>query len=331
MKKKWLTIGVNAGEIQTIDKLLVDNGDIPAYIKDFHFPHYDATAIPTGRIPVPFTKEEVEYFIKTCSYNDIDTTLILNYGNYDIDKIKRAFEDFYLPLGVNSVVVSDLELIKQIKKELPEIHIQGSCLSFRDTVDSLLEEAKEGVELHNPAVWTIRDMNFIREVNERGLKQKQMMNEGCARKCRIEKWHRKEVSKGVQHSLDETCGRAFPDIYTFLMGSWITLKQLKRMEQYIDVLKLPRNTFDDIPTGLRKFVDLYDSGEPYNILEYVSTPLLAIKKENTIMSDIFDDAFFDNTVSDEVDKEFLEQYASQIRHIPWFNREKKPKKIFVRS
>ncbi|WP_439876906.1 hypothetical protein ACSLGG_31085 (plasmid) [Bacillus mycoides] len=327
MKKKWLTIGVNAGEIKTIDNLFLKNEEISSYIHDFHFPHYDAGLIPSGRIPAPFNKEDVEEFIKKCKYNDINATLILNYGNYNIEDIKRVFETFYLPLGVNSVVVKDLELIKQIKEALPEVRIQGSCLSFIDTIDGLLEEASYGVELHNPAVWTIRDMDFIKEVNRRGLKQKQMMNEGCARKCRIEKWHRKEVSAGRQHSLEETCGRAFPDIYTFLMGSWVTLRQLKRMENYIDVLKLPRNTFDDISTDLNRFIELYDSGEPYNILEFVSTPLLAVKNENIIMSDIFDDAFFDNTVSDEVNKEFLEEYARKIEHIPFFQRAKKPKRI----
>lgn len=319
MKEKWLTIGLNASEMRSIEKLInIDNGEIIKYIHDFHFPHYDSEILPTGRMPMPFTKHEAEIFMKKCKDNNVSTTLILNYGNYEVENIKRALEDFYFPLGLESVVVSNMSIAKELKELYPNLTLHGSCISYIDSISGLLNEASFGIELHNPAVWTIRNMDFIKEVNRLGLKQKHIMSEGCARKCKLERWHRKESSIGVHHGLNETCRKSIRDIYTLLMGSWVTIKQLKRMEDYIDVLKVPRNTFDDI-TQLKAFIERFDSGEPYNILDYFSTPLLEIKYNNIIMSDIFDDEFFDRTSSDLIDKDFLDGYVAKMEDVPFFN------------
>lgn len=318
MKNQWLTLGFNAQEICSIDDLInFNNGEIIPYIHDIHFAHYDAKLLPSGRMPTQFNKKEAEYFLKTCLANGINTTLLLNSGNYVLDDIIKILENFYLPLGVSSLVILDKNLATKLKVIYPELEMQGSCISYIDTIEGLLEEDKCGIKLHNPATWTIRDMSFIKKVNESGLKQKQIMSEGCKRKCKLELWHRKEVMIGNYHGLNETCKKSFSDIYTLLMGSWITIKQLKRMENYIDVLKLPRNTFDSF-SEIYRFINLYNSNEPYNILDFFATPLAQIKYDNIIMSDVFDDAFFDNTISDSINKEFLDQYVCKLDKIPFF-------------
>jgi len=316
MKKKWLSLGFNGNEIRYIEKF-VKNSKIIQYVHDIHFAHYDAKLLPSGRAPSEYTEREVRYFLKTCSASGINTTLLLNSGDYHLDDIIKVLDGFYFPLGVDSVVISDKNLAGKLKNLYPELKIQGSCISYIDTLEGLFEEEKHGIELHNPATWTIRDMDFIKKIKENGLKQKQIPFEGCVRKCKLELWHRKEAMIGNYHDLNVTCKKVLPDIYAFLMGSWITIKQLKRMEKYIDVLKIPRNTFNGF-SELHRFIDLYDSNEPYNILDLIGTPLSRIKHDNVIMSDIFDDEFFDNTVSDEINTDFLDQYVCKLDKIPFF-------------
>jgi len=320
MKKQWITLGFNASGICAIKNFVnFKSGKILPYIRDVHFPHYDAKLLSSGRAPRDFTKRQTKYFLKTCRANGVDTTLLLNSGNYNLADIIRVLETFYLPLGVNSLVVSDKRLAGKLKTLYPELVLQGSCVSYIDTLEGLLEEKKYGIELHNPATWTIRNMPFIRQIHEHGLQQKQMMSEGCVRKCELELWHRKEAMMGYYRNFDETCKTVVIDIYTFLMSSWITIQQLKRMEYYIDVLKLPRGTFSNF-SELERFITLYDSGEPYNILDFFGTHVARLKYDNFIMSDVFDDAFFDHTISDEINKEFLDQYACKLDKIPFFEK-----------
>jgi hypothetical protein len=192
-------------------------------------------------------------------------------------------------------------------------------VSYLDTLDGLEAERSLGVSIHNPAVWTIRNLALVEQIHRAGFRQKQIFGEGCAHRCKLEPWHRRESANGNHHSLEETCRMALPKLEDFLMGSWVTLKQLRRMEWAIDRLKVPRNTFDSY-FELVRLVDLYDSGEPYNILDFVSTPLRPIKAENEILSSVFDDTFFDETSSGTCSADFLEYYASQINRVPFFRR-----------
>jgi len=318
MKKQWLTIGFNAKEICSIKQFVAyKGGAFLPYIYDIHFAHYDATVLPSGRCSTKFSKRDAKHFLKICSQNGIKTTLLLNFGNYNFDDIVEVLEKFYLPLGLSSVVVSNKYLAEELKFLYPQLTIQGSCLSYTDTLNGLLEEQKCGIEIHNPATWVIRNLPLIREIHENGLKQKHIMSEGCARKCPLELWHRNEVLSNKYHSPHLTCYKTVTDIYIFLMANWITMKQLKRMEQYINALKLPRSTFANFDE-LYRFISLYDSGEPYNILDFWGTPFAQIRQDNVIMSDVFDDIFFDNTISDEINKEFLDQYVSKFDKISFF-------------
>jgi len=321
MKKRWLSLGFRANEICNIRELTkFKAGEILPYIHDIHFAHYNSKLLSSGRPPTKYSKLEVKSFLEICSVNGINTTLLLNSGNYEFHDIIKALENFYLPLGINAVVISDTNLSEKIRKFYPKLKIYGSCISYIDTVDGLLNEKEKGIDLHNPATWTIRNEPFIKEISGKGLKQKQIATEGCARKCKLEYWHRAESTNSVYHDLEKTCKKGIPDIYTFLMGSWVTMKQLKRMENYIDVLKLPRGTFEKF-SDIYRLIRLYDSNEPYNIFDFLSIPLKQIKHNNIIMSDIFDDAFFDNTISDTVDYNFLDYYISKLDKVPFFKKE----------
>jgi hypothetical protein len=318
MKEKWISLGFNAKEILTIQQFITyRDGIILPYIRDIHFAHFDNKILPSGRCSTKFSKKEAKYFMKMCLDNGIKTALLLNFGNYNFNDIVKILEKFYLPLGLSSLVISDKYLAGELKFRYPELTIQGSCISYIDTIEGLFDEQKYGIEIHNPATWTIRNMPFIKDVNDKGLKQKHMISEGCVRKCPLELWHRKEVLSDTYHGFYTSCYKSVKDIYVFLMGNWITMKQLKRMEEYIDVLKLPRSTFSNYGE-LYRFINLYDSGEPYNILDFWGTPLAQIRHDNAIMSDVFDDEFFDNTISDEINKDFLEQYVSRLNKIPFF-------------
>jgi len=318
MKKNWITLGFNAKEICSVEKFVsYKKGELLQYINDIHFAHFDANILPSGRCSTKFSKKDMKNFLKICLSNKIKTTLLLNYGHYKLDDIKNILNKIYLPLGLSSVVVSDKYLAEILKKCYPELTIQGSCISYIDTIDGLLDEAKYGIELHNPATWTIRNMPFIQNIHKVGLKQKHMMSEGCARKCKLELWHRSEVLRDIYHDLYGSCARTITNIYIFLMGNWITIKQLKRMERYIDILKLPRSmffSFDD----LFRFITIYDTEEPYNIFDFWGSPLAQIREKNIIMSDVFDDEFFDKTISDEINISFLNHYVSKLYDIPFF-------------
>ncbi|MCL2063949.1 MAG: hypothetical protein FWG98_06215 [Candidatus Cloacimonetes bacterium] len=320
MIEHWISLGFTANWIREIKNFInYKKGFFIPFIHDIHFAHFDANLIPSGRSPQRMTEKEVKYFLKICSINGLKTTLLLNSGDYDLFTVINILDSFYLPLGVRSVVISDKSLARKISSLYPELLIQGSCISYIDTIYGLLEEKSYGIELHNPATWTIRNMPFIKSVNESGYKQKLIPFEGCVRKCELEGWHRNEAVKGRYHDFDATCKRVVTSIYVFLMSSWVTIEQLRRMESYIDVLKLPRNTFDNFDEFYR-FINLYETNEPYNILDFYGTFLSQIKKDNVIMSNVFDDSFFDNTISDKINQDFLMPYIKKLDRIPYFKK-----------
>jgi len=65
MKEHWITLGFNAGEIRTIkDFVNYKSGKILPYIRDIHFPHYDAKLLSSGRASRNFSKRQTKNFLK---------------------------------------------------------------------------------------------------------------------------------------------------------------------------------------------------------------------------------------------------------------------------
>lgn len=283
-------------------------------VYDIHFAHYDPNIMASGRFSKNNNKEQTFYVIERALQNNIKATLLMNYMYHnDYDLIIRDFKENFYPRGIRSVVIADIELIKRMKQTFPDVHIQGSCLSYRMTEDELYEEAIEGVEIHNPAVDIIRDYNQLIANHKAGFKQKVIFSEGCIHRCpheRSYKGHRWHISRNLNwHDTSNCTTMIGKDMRYFYLANWVTIERLKELSDYIDVIKLPRMRDYDINNDvnltsdcgdpylfhLDMLIDLYSKDNAsYNILELngVMSGRYLSQKYFNIPSTYFDSDFF---------------------------------------
>lgn len=316
MLNNSLTIGLDEGTLgmkHTATKLWEEQGML-RYIKEIHFPHYNSD-LKTGRPIVESSESDVDYWMKYAEDNDIETSLILNHSGYDRDLMSTLLNDFYIPRGLDSVILKDTDLMDYIGTYHPQLNIQGSCISYIDTVDGLAEEAKHGVTMHNPATWAIRDRSFIEAAHNQGYKQKHIFGEGCVRKCGSEKKHRALTANSKPGDSINMCVNSFTSLDKLLLSSWVTLTELRRMEDSIDMIKVPRGTVKDW-RAFSTLLKRYNKGTEYNILEYFSIPIVYTLRKCYLSSSLFDDEFFDNTMVGNVDLDYLDFKTKEVRNSP---------------
>lgn len=280
-------------------------------IHDIHIAHYDNSIIGSGRFIRYNTKEQVFYIIDSAIERGIRITLLMNYLTHtDYDLIIKDFRDNFYSRGVRSVVIADLELIKRMKQTFPDLYIQGSCLSYRMTEDELYEEAKEGVEIHNPAVDIIRDYKQLIANHNAGFKQKVIFSEGCLHKCpfeRVEKGHRWHIARSLLWKSSVDCKSLIKkDCRYFYHANWVTIERLKELSDYIDVIKIPRISNSNIKDIINHkyptlfYLDLFLNAYKGNNIKYDILDLNGViynrflrKKYTMIPSTYFDKDFFD--------------------------------------
>lgn len=294
--------------------------EIRPYVHDVHFAHYHPMICASGRtIAQNISLEEARTrLLDLIEYNAVHTrlplTLLLNYLLHDNRKlvVDNFAVEFY-PRGIRSVVLADLDLIKAMKDRFPDVTIQGSCLSYRLTEEELAEEAREGVELHNPAVEIVRDSRQLRKNHQAGFKQKIIMFEGCLHRCPAERMlygHRWMIARNIPSAGEGEPGNdhfaRFPGCEEkvirnpkhFFRANWITLERLKELSAWFDVVKLPRGTVGTSPDdhfSVRDFIDLYEHGGSYNVLDYIAVEYGDFLRNTAgyIPSDYFDRQFFE--------------------------------------
>lgn len=292
-------------------------------LHDIHFSHYENSLIASGRnLSGIKEKKMFEFLERALSETDLRLTLLMNYLiKKDYSQILNIFDKYY-KAGIRSVVIADLELIKRIKQKYPDVFIQGSCLSYRNTEEELYEEAKEGVELHNPSVDIIRMPGQIEKNFKAGFKQKILFAEGCYHKCPFEKpkeGHRWKIARNEPFYHKDMCERKiFRDARDFFLANWVTIHQLKKIEDYIDVVKLPRGQMTDpykstqkirstnnlvrnMDESLASFIHKYDNNIPHDVLDFNTVAYKYMLRANIgyVNSAIFDDFFFERTSSCE--------------------------------
>ena len=293
-----------------INLLKVYNQILPGRIHDVHFAHYDNSILSSGRF-INKTKPETMFsFIEQASDGPIRLTLLMNYLiEKDYDKVLTIFDEYYRA-GLRSTVIADLELIKRIKQKYPDVYIQGSCLSYRITEEELEEEAKEGVELHNPGVDIIRMPDQLKANHNAGFKQKVLFAEGCLHSCpheRKDHGHRWCIARGEHYKDPFICTNTVSsNVREFFTANWVTIQRLRQLEPYIEVIKLPRghlsNAEQTVITGapfsnidkLLDFITRYDNNLSHSVLEYNAVAYGPTLKEHLgyVDSTIFDDAFW---------------------------------------
>lgn len=283
------------------------------YLHDIHIPHFNGFMMGSGRLsPLADIKSQEFFIIDNALEHGIQVSILMNYMVHDNYKlILRDFKDNFYSRGIRSVVIADLELIKRMKQAFPDLYIQGSCLSYRMTEDELYEEAKEGVEIHNPSVDIIRDYKQLIANHNAGFKQKIIFGEGCLHKCpfeRIEKGHRWHIARNLLWISNTNCISLIKnDPRIFYRANWVTIKRLKELSDYIEVFKLPRimganrqelannNNNATQYHYLDLFFDLYQNDINYNILDFngVMYGSFLRRKYKKIPSEYFDKDFFD--------------------------------------
>lgn len=303
-----------------VHRWLEDLAELRPYVHDVHFAHYHPMICASGR----FTAQSISHdeardcLLGLIEHNAETTrlpfTLLLNYLLHDNRRmvVENFAEEFY-PRGIRSVVIADLDLIKALKDRFPDVTIQGSCLSYRLTEEELAEEAREGVELHNPAVEIVRNSEQLRRNHQAGFKQKIIMFEGCLHRCPAERMpygHRWLIARNIACT-----GRADSNRYAygyypgceekvardprqFFRANWITVDRLKELSPWFDVVKLPRGTVGTSPEdhfSIRDFIDLYEHGGTHNVLQYIAVDYCRylLHTVGFVPSEYFDTAFFE--------------------------------------
>ena len=319
MDKLRITIGFSPQNIaptnqtEAIQNNLNEMAGFREYIYDLHFPHYNPQICASGRPVNAAVSLDLarSLTMDMISWNRENTgfklTLLLNYllhDNYRI-VVDNVANEFY-PRGIKSVVVADLELIKRLKDRLPDLEIQGSCLSHRMTEKELEEEKREGVTLHNPSVNIIRSPDQLVANAGAGYAQKVIAFEGCLNKCPDENsryGHRWYLARSLtQDSSFCTRTKVASDPRYFFRANWVTVQRFKKLSPYIDVVKMPRCR-SSISFALKTFIDAYVNDTPYNIVDFVGAgyQMYLARDVGHISSRFFDDAFFDAVQSCNMD------------------------------
>lgn len=287
------------------------------YVDSIHFAHFN-TELLSGRGYTPVDKLSVSLMLTQVKSLGIKRYLLLNLDNYDFDCVDRYLDTFYLPASIDGVVASDSQLIKHLKMEYPDLEIQGSCISHIETMSQMEEYTSLGVSILNPAVWKIRNKEFITQAHMKGFKQKYIFSEGCFYKCPFEYKHRHNMS--IYSDNDLPCINVFKSFRDLLNSDWITLSYLKSIEQYIDCVKVPRNTFSTW-YDLQRMINIYDNDISYNILSYFSTPFKSILSNYNLDSSIFNNEMFVNEqITDLHYKHILNSKKIDRRLIDFFNK-----------
>jgi len=294
-------------QIGAIQRNLLEINQLGSYVHDLHFPHYNPQICASGR-PVRgdmSLNQARQLTMEMIAWNRENTgftlTLLLNYLLHDNYKIVvDNFVDEFYPMGIRSVVVADLELIKRLKDRLPDLHIQGSCLSHRMTEEELDEERKEGVELHNPSVNIIRNPEQLKRNALAGFPQKVIVFEGCLNQCPDENnpyGHRWYLGRSLtQESSFCTKKRIATDPRYFFKANWVTAQQFKKLMPYMEVAKLPRCR-SSIALGLSSIIAAVENDQSYNIVDFLGAgyQMFLARDVGMVPSYLFDDTFF-NTI-----------------------------------
>ncbi len=273
-----IAIAANNQE-SVIQKNLTEMACYHDYVYDLHFPHYNPQICASGR-PMRqdlslndarrITMEMIEWNRANTGFK---LTLLLNYLLHDNYKVvvDNFVSEFY-SRGIHSVVVADLELIKRLKDRLPDLQIQGSCLSHRMTEEELEEERREGVVLHNPSVDIIRNPEQLKRNAAAGYRQKVIAFEGCLNQCPDENskyGHRWYLARSLtQESSFCTRTKVAADPRYFFKANWITIESFKTLMPYMEVVKMPRCR-SSISFGLASLIDGVLHDKPYNIVDFI--------------------------------------------------------------
>lgn len=300
-------------QADAITKNLLELNKYRTFIYDLHFPHYNPHICASGR-PMNATispEKARELTLNMISWNRENTqfklTLLLNYLLHDHYQVvvDNVAEEFY-PRGVRSVVVADLELIKRLKDRLPDLEIQGSCLSNRMTLEELEEERREGVVLHNPSVNIIRNPEQLKANAEAGYAQKVIAFEGCLHHCPDENskfGHRWYLARSL---LDKSFFCAQMEIATdpryFFKANWVTVQYFKKLMPFVEVVKLPR-TRTSSALSLAKLIAAFQHDSSYNVVEFLGAGYLAYLARDVgqIPSHLFDEHFFETVTHCKMD------------------------------
>jgi hypothetical protein len=319
MKQLTFTIGFSPTAISTRNMMqavrdnLTQIHEYAGYVYDLHFPHYNPQVCASGRpMRGDLSLDQARKItFDTIEWNEAHTgfklTLLLNYLLHDNHKVVvDNFVAEFHPRGINSVVVADLELIKRLKDRLPDLEIQGSCLSHRMTCEELEEERREGVVLHNPSVNIIRDPEQLKKNAEAGYPQKVIVFEGCLNHCPDENspyGHRWYLGRSLtQESSFCTKTRIARDPRYFFKANWVTARQFKRLMPFITVAKLPRCR-SSISFGLTSLIRAVERNEPYNVVDFIGAGYQTFLARDVgyVSSHLFDDVFFDTVQSCRMD------------------------------
>ncbi len=319
MTKLKITIGFSPLAIAANDQMDSIQENLTAisryrpYIYDLHFPHYNPQVCASGRpIRSDLSLDDARRLtMRMISWNNENTrftlTLLLNYLLHDNYKVvvDNFAREFY-PRGIKSVVVADLELIKRLKDRLPDLMIQGSCLSNRMTEEELEEEHREGVTLHNPSVNIIRHPEQLKKNAKAGYAQKVIAFEGCLNHCPDEinpYGHRWYLARGFTMP-DAFCTkpRIAADPRYFFKANWVTIDRLKKLMPYMEVVKLPRCR-SSIAFALTQFMEAFLNNQPYNIVDFIGAGYQVYLARNVghVSPQLFSDTFFDTIGSCKMD------------------------------
>jgi hypothetical protein len=283
------------------------------YIYDLHFPHYHPQICASGRpVNSSLSLDQAKALtMGMIAWNQAHTgyklTLLLNYLLHDNYKVvvDSVAEEFY-PRGVKSVVVADIELIKRLRDRLPDLEIQGSCLSHRMTEQQLEAERREGVTLHNPSVNIIRDPEQLERNARAGYAQKVIAFEGCLHNCPDENsayGHRWYLARNLtQDSSFCTRPKIASDPRFFFKANWVTVRRFKQLQDHIAVVKLPRCR-SSLSVALKTFIDAWQNDTPYNVVDFIGAgyQLYLARDVGNIPSSLFDDRFFDTVQNCRMD------------------------------
>jgi hypothetical protein len=315
LKKFALGFWVDKNIDLSINILRMYEQDFKERLHDIHFAHYENSVLASGRFTSGIDEKKMFNFLeRAVEISSIRLTLLMNYIiEKDYEKIMKIFKKYY-DAGIRSVVIADLGLIKRIKQKYPDVYIQGSCLSYRLTEEDLEEEANEGVELHNPGVDIIRMPGQIKANYEAGFKQKILFAEGCFHQCPHEKpegGHRWSIARNKSFSHPTMCeNQIYRDARDFFLANWVTIQELKRLEEYIEVVKLPRGQLTEpskmskirpanspvqnMKDSIESFIHKYDNNLHHDVLDFNAVSYKPILRRNLgyINSEIFDEDFF---------------------------------------
>lgn len=226
-------------------------------------------------------REEILSIIDFCKVHSINSNLLVNpscEGKLIGDKMHMTRTLSYVidlaKRGLSSVTLTNPLYVELIKKHIPDIEIQISVISSIDSVEKAKFFKNLGASVIIPERDKNRDLGFLKQLKNAGLKLKIMVNEGCINSCIFRNMHYNYVAHRIGED-DQTNLFCFKIMkqnpHFFFKSAFVRPEEIKLYSEITNEFKLVTRLSST--NRIEKMIEAYSSqnydGDLSDILDSV--------------------------------------------------------------